>query len=69
MLTMQLGPRQALVTIKIKFRRPLSLQQLESAIERIKKRIRDQDQDPTMERIFIEPDSSAEATRDKMDAA
>jgi len=67
MLTMQLGPRQALVTIKIKFRRPLSLQQLESAIERIKKRIRDQD--PTMERIFIEPDSSAEATRDKMDAA
>ena len=64
---MQLDPRQALVTIKIKFRRPLSLQQLESAIERIKNRIRDQD--PTMERIFIEPDSSAEATRDKMDAA
>ena len=67
MLTMQLGPQQALVTAKIKFRRPLSLEQIESAIKGIKKRIRDQD--PTMERIFIEPDSSAEATRDEMDAA
>jgi cation diffusion facilitator family transporter len=55
LLTMQLGPRQALLTMKVKFQGPLSLQQLESAISRIKARI--QEQEPTMERIFIEPDS------------
>ncbi|HEX6494040.1 MAG TPA: cation diffusion facilitator family transporter [Acidobacteriaceae bacterium] len=58
LLTMQLGPQQALLTTKIKFRRPLSLQQLESAILRIKERIRQQE--PTMERIFIEADPTSE---------
>jgi len=55
MLTMQLGPERALLTAKIRFRRPLDVQQLESEIDRIKRRIRQQD--PTMETIFIEPDS------------
>ena len=42
-LTMQLGPQQALLTAKIKFRKPLDLAQLESAIDRIKKHIREAD--------------------------
>ena len=56
-LTMQLGPQEALLTAKIKFRRPLSLERMESEIDRIKARIRRED--PTMVRIFIEPDSLA----------
>lgn len=56
-LTMQLGPQEALLTAKIKFRRPLSLERMESEIDRIKKRIRHED--PTIVRIFIEPDSSS----------
>ena len=55
MLTMQLGPHQALLTAKIRFRKPLTLPQLESAIDRIEARIRKQE--PTMVRIFIEPES------------
>ncbi|MFL6429669.1 MAG: cation diffusion facilitator family transporter [Acidobacteriaceae bacterium] len=58
LLTMQLGPQQALLTTKVKFRQPLDLQQLESAILRIKDRIRQQE--PTMERIFIEADPTSE---------
>lgn len=57
-LTMQLGPQQVLLTAKIKFRGPLKLAQLESAIVRIKKRIRETD--PGMGRIFIEADCLAE---------
>jgi cation diffusion facilitator family transporter len=67
MLTMQLGPRQALLTARIRFRHPLSLQQLESAIDGIKKRI--QAQEPTMEQIFIEADSLAKSKRDETEAA
>jgi cation diffusion facilitator family transporter len=64
-LTMQLGPQRALLTVRIKFRQPLSLQEVESAIARIKKRIREQE--PTMETIFIEPDPLTQ--RDKAEAA
>jgi cation diffusion facilitator family transporter len=66
-LTMQLGPRQALLTAKIKFRSPLDLAQLESTIDRIKKRIREED--PGMERIFIEADSLAASKKGRADAA
>lgn len=66
-LTMQLGPGQALLTTKIKFHRSLTLQQLESAIDRIKKQI--QEKDPTMKRIFIEPDSSAGLKKGNVEAA
>jgi hypothetical protein len=54
-LTMQLGPQQVLLNAEIKFRRALSRQQLESAIDRVKRHIREQE--PTMERIFIDPDA------------
>jgi cation diffusion facilitator family transporter len=53
-LTMQLGPGQALLTAKIRFQRSLNLQQLESAIDRIKKQI--QEKEPMMKSIFIEPE-------------
>ena len=55
LLTMQLGPQQALLTAKIVFRPPLNLEQLETSIERIKERIRQQE--PAMVKILIEPDS------------
>jgi hypothetical protein len=52
---MQLGPQQVLLNAKSRFPRALSLQQLESAIDRIKRHIREQE--PAMERIFIDPDA------------
>jgi cation diffusion facilitator family transporter len=66
-LTMQLGPQQAMLTAKIKFRSPLTLAQLESAIDRIKKRIREMD--PGMGTIFIEADSLEESKSGRADAA
>jgi divalent metal cation (Fe/Co/Zn/Cd) transporter len=55
LLTMQLGPDQVLLTVDIKFCRGLDVQQLESAIDRIERRIREQE--PTVGRIFIEADA------------
>jgi hypothetical protein len=52
---MQLGPQEVLLNAGIRFRRAVSHQQLESAIGRIKRDIREQE--PTMERIFIDPDA------------
>ena len=66
-LTMQLGPRQVLLTARIKFRRPLRLQHLESTIERIKSTI--SAKDPMIERMFVEPDSLAALTSGEEDAA
>jgi cation diffusion facilitator family transporter len=54
-LTMQLGPNQVLLTVDIRFRRDLSLDQLESVIDRLEKKIREQE--PSIERIFIEAES------------
>lgn len=64
LLTMQLGPEQVLLTVNIQFRRKLTLEQLESAIERIEGRIRREQ--PSVQRIFIEaesfkPDTSSKA--------
>jgi cation diffusion facilitator family transporter len=67
LLTMQLGPGQALLTAKIKFKRPVNLQQLESAIDRIKKQIHEKE--PIMQSIFIEPDSSADSKKKGTQAA
>ena len=67
MLTMQLGPGQALLTAKIKFQRSLNLKQLESAIKRIQKQI--QEKEPMMKRIFIEPDSSTALDKGDVPAA
>jgi len=55
LLTMQLGPEQVLLTVNIQFRRGLNLEQLEEAIERIEARIRQEE--PMIERIFIEAES------------
>jgi divalent metal cation (Fe/Co/Zn/Cd) transporter len=44
-----------LLTVEIQFRRPLGIQQLEAAIDRIEKHIREAE--PTIERIFIEAES------------
>ena len=55
LLTMQLGPEQVLLTVNIQFRRKLTLEQLESAIERIEARIRREQ--PSVQRIFIEAES------------
>ena len=54
-LTMQLGPEEVLLTADIKFRLGLSVQQLESIIDRIEIAIRKQD--PTIKRIFLEAES------------
>lgn len=55
LLTMQLGPDQVLLTVDIRFRRGLDVQELESAIDRLEDRIHDAD--PTIYKIFIEADS------------
>jgi len=50
---MQLGPEQALLTLTLKFRPGLELDELETIIARLKQQIRQRD--PTMSQIFIEP--------------
>jgi divalent metal cation (Fe/Co/Zn/Cd) transporter len=55
LLTMQLGPQHALLTVEIRFQRGLKVQELEAAIDRIKQHIRELE--PTVEHIFIEPGS------------
>jgi cation diffusion facilitator family transporter len=62
LLTMQLGPQWVLLTVKVKFRRDLNVEQVEAAIDRIKAHLRKQE--PTIGTIFIEADpltSSADA--------
>jgi hypothetical protein len=52
---MQLGPDQVLLAVDIKFRGGLSVDELESAIDRLEQKIRDAE--PTIQRIFIEAES------------
>jgi cation diffusion facilitator family transporter len=67
LLTMQLGPDQVLLAVDIKFRRGLNVDQLESAIDRIENRIRQEE--PMVERIFLEVDSLKSVTRNPSQAA
>jgi divalent metal cation (Fe/Co/Zn/Cd) transporter len=67
LLTMQLGPDQVLLTVDIRFRRGLDVQELESAIERLEARIKQEE--PTIQRIFIEADSLKDAARSPSQAA
>ena len=60
LLTMQLGPDQVLLNVDIRFKRNLSVQELELAIDRIEKNIHQAD--PTVHRIFIEVDSLKNAS-------
>jgi len=53
LLTMQLGPEQALITVSLKFHDRLGLAQIESAIARLKSRIRGIDSGGVQ--VFIEP--------------
>lgn len=59
LLTMQLGPDQVLLTVDIRFRRGLNVQQLEAAIDRLEEHI--QQAEPSVARIFIEADSLKKA--------
>ncbi len=53
LLSMQLGPTQALVTVSVKLRPGADVEQIELVLARLKQRI--QQQDPTISQIFIEP--------------
>jgi len=61
LLTMQLGPTQVLLNVDIRFRPDLDVRDLESAIDRIESRIRQQE--PSIERIYIEADSLKRSAR------
>jgi len=52
LLTMYLGPEQVLLNVDIQFRSGLTVQELESSIDRLEERIRKED--PKIQRIFIE---------------
>lgn len=60
LLTMQLGPDQVLLAVDIRFRGGLDVREIESAVDRLESRIRQQE--PTVGRIFIEADSLKRAT-------
>jgi cation diffusion facilitator family transporter len=66
LLTMQLGPDQVLVNVDIKFRRGLDVEELELAIDRIEKNIRQKER--TVGRIFIEVDSLRTAAESRTGA-
>ena len=55
LLTMQLGPEEVLLNVAIKFRRGQKVQDLETTIDNLERRIRAEE--PTIKRIFIEAES------------
>ncbi len=63
LLTMQLGPQQALLTVLVRFRRGLRVQDVEAATDRIKNQIRRRE--PTIATVFIEADPLADAPGSK----
>ena len=67
LLSMQLGPEQVLLTVNIRFRRGLDVQELEAAIARLEERIKKAE--PTIERIFIEADSLRQPPQEASEAA
>jgi divalent metal cation (Fe/Co/Zn/Cd) transporter len=56
-----------LLTVDVRFRRALDVQQVESAIDRLEARIRQQE--PTIEKSFIEPDPLKAPARQSSKAA
>ena len=62
-----MASHHALLTVEIRVRRTLDIQQVESAISRIKSRI--MEQEPPMERIFIDADPFPEPIPGKTEAA
>jgi cation diffusion facilitator family transporter len=67
LLTMHLGPQQVLLNVDIKFRGGLSVAALESTIDRLESRIREED--PQVKRIFIEAESLKRDGRTPQQAA
>jgi cation diffusion facilitator family transporter len=67
LLSMQLGPEQVLLTVNIRFRRGLDVQELEAAIARLEDRIKKAER--TIERIFIEADSLRQPPQEASEAA
>ena len=67
LLTMQLGPNQVLLTVDIRFRPGLDVRKLESTIDRLEAKIRQEE--PSIERIFIEADSLRQSARRQSDVA
>jgi cation diffusion facilitator family transporter len=67
LLTMQLGPDQVLLTVQIRFRQDLDMPGLEGAIDRIEKRIREEE--PEIQRIFIEAESFRHGSEESRKAA
>jgi cation diffusion facilitator family transporter len=63
LLTMHLGPEQVLLAVDIKFRGGLDVRNLESAIDRIEGRIKQEV--PMVKRIFIEAESLRRGERGK----
>ena len=55
LLTMQLGPEQVLLNVEIQFRKGLTVEELEAAVDRIEARIREVE--PMIQRIYIEAES------------
>lgn len=62
-LSLHRGPEDVLLALKIGFARNLSLEETESAIDRIEEAIRNDL--PRMKHIFIEPDARYDATKDE----
>ncbi|MBI3804560.1 MAG: cation transporter [Nitrospirae bacterium] len=62
-LTMQLGPSEILLTMEIQFRKGLSAEALQAAIDRLEKAIRTRF--PDIQRIFIESESITAPDRPK----
>ncbi len=62
-LTMQLGPHQVLLTMDIKFRPGLSVEEIERTVDRVEKKI--QEKHPDVRRIFLEAESLKSAAPDR----
>ncbi len=62
LLTMHLGPDSILLALKIRFRGGLSTAEIESVINALEERVRSAA--PQMTRIFVEPDSAYDESRD-----
>jgi cation diffusion facilitator family transporter len=62
LLTMHLGPDSILLALKVRFRPGLSVGELEGAINALEARVRTAV--PEMTRIFVEPDSAYDETKD-----
>jgi cation diffusion facilitator family transporter len=62
LLSLHLGPDSVLLALKVRFRPELGLKEVEGAINDLEQRIRSQL--PMMKKIFVEPDSSYDASLD-----